>query len=170
MRDLQVFSPSHVSKCPYTKPKKWVLLWGIAYFKAMFSNLIEVPSVLPAESAEQKCILLLLIASSSFANDWLPTLTSSMWQICKTSDGEQVLLRPPLSLQHLVTGGQTEGPGSWSSVQRPGSRKKEWWPQTLLSQNYSIPEHQFNSHFSKLWLCCFWPPKPGVLVLVLFKE
>lgn len=48
-----------------------------------------------------------------------------MWQICKTSDGEQVLLRPPLSLQHLVTGGQTEGPGSWSSAQRPGSKKSD---------------------------------------------
>lgn len=46
-----------------------------------------------------------------------------MWQICKTSDNEQFLLRPSLSLQHFVTGGQTEGPGPKSSVQRPGSKK-----------------------------------------------
>lgn len=93
MRDLQVFSPSHMSKCPYTKPKKWVLLWSIAYFKTIFSNLMELPSVLPAESAAEKCTLLLLTASSSFANHWLPnssqlhvTNLQNQWQWTSSSE------------------------------------------------------------------------------------
>jgi len=98
------------------------------------------------------------------------TLTSSMWQIRKSSDGAQVLLRPPLSLQHLVTGGQTEGPGSWTAVQRPGSKKKECSLQTLLSYDYPIPEHHFNSRFSTLALLLLASiTKPGILVLFLFK-
>lgn len=95
-------------------------------------------------------------------------LTSSVWQICKTSHGTRVLLRPPLSLQHLMTGGQTEGPDSWTAVQRPGSKKKECCSQTLLSQNYSIPEHYFNSLFPTLWLCCFWPPLPSLVFWFCF--
>lgn len=112
--------------------------------------------------------LLLTVAALLQTTDY-QTLTSSMWQICKTSDGAQVLLRPPLSLQHLVTGGQTEGPGSWTAVQRPGSKKKECCSQTLLSQNYSIPELYFNSHFSTLRLCCFWPPLTSLVFWFCFS-
>lgn len=167
MRELQVFSPSHISKCPYTKPKKWVLLWDIAYFKTIFSNLIELPSVLSAESAAEKCTLLLLTASSSFANHWLPN--SSQLHVANLQNQWWWTSSSEATTQSASPRDRWPDRRTWLLVISSETwKQEEWWSQTLLSQNYSIPEHQFNSHLSKLWLCCFRPPKPGVLVL--FKE
>lgn len=106
---------------------------------------------------------LLLTVSSFLANHWLPNWPAP----CKSSDGVQVLLMPPLSLQHLMTSSRTEGPGSWMAVQAPGSKKEACCSPTLLSQNYSIPEQSLVNTMALLLLPSII--KPGVLGLFLFK-